>query len=200
MFGLINVAIQCFVEDTYGRPKWESVTREAGLDFREFEAMLPYPDEVTEAVLDAAEIVLRKDQATIRQDIGTYLVTHKKMETVRRMLRYGGRSFEDFLMSLDELSGRVGLSIPDLEVPQLSLQPHGDGTFCLRIDSLRPGYGDVMMGIVQGLADDYGALVLTELTHVQEHPISCEMIEIELLEASFGQDRGFNLAAGMRPQ
>jgi hypothetical protein len=200
LFGLVNVALQFFVEDTYGRPIWEEVTREAKLDFRDFEAMLPYPDAITDAVLDAMSQVLGKDQQTVLHDLGTYLVTNDNMDVVRRLLRYGGGEFEDFLISLDELSDRVRLSLPDLDMPQLTLQPHGDGSFTLKIDSDRPGYGALLMGIVQALADDYGALVLAELQTFYDDGQTRERIEIELVDIAFSQDRGLDLGAGLRRQ
>lgn len=200
MFGLVNVALQCFVEDTYGRMAWADVTREARLDFRDFEAMLPYPDAITDAVLDAMAVVLGKDQQTVLQDLGTYLVTHDNMDVVRRLLRYGGGEFEDFLISLDELSDRIRLSLPDLAVPQLNLQPHGDGSFTLKIDSDRLGYGALLMGIVQALADDYGALVLADLQTPGGEGRLREQIKIELVDIAFSHDRGLDLGAGMRRQ
>jgi len=198
MFGLINVAIQSFVEDSYGRLAWEDVIRTAGLDIRDFEAMLPYPDEVTEAVLQAASYSLQKDRSSLLQDLGTYLVTHANMDAVRRLLRYGGREFEEFLLSLDELSDRVRIAIPDLEMPQLNQKPLTSGRFLLTVSSPVHGFGAVLKGVLQGLADDYGALVLVDLSEAEQDGTYVEQLHIELLELAFGQDRGLDLAAGMR--
>ena len=54
MHGLINRGIQRFVTDSYGQERWTEVTRLAGLDFVEFEAMLIYDDAVTNRLLTAA--------------------------------------------------------------------------------------------------------------------------------------------------
>ena len=200
MFGLINVAIQSFVEDSYGRPVWENVVRTAGLDLRDFEAMLPYPDEVTEAVLGAAASIVENDRSSLLQDLGTYLVTHKNMEAVRRLLRYGGREFEEFLISLDELSDRVRIAIPDLEMPDVNQKPLCAGQFLLTVTSRAQGFGSVLKGVVQGLADDYGALILVDLEESKQEGMYVERLHVELLELAFGQDRGLDLAAGMRSQ
>ncbi|MEM9583396.1 MAG: heme NO-binding domain-containing protein [Pseudomonadota bacterium] len=198
MFGLINRAIQRFVIDSYGETKWADVVSVAGLDFREFESMLPYDDALTDAVLRAACLVLDKDHETLLEDLGTYLVTHPNMEVVRRLLRYGGRGFEDFLLSFDELNNRIKLAIPDLEMPEISLQEHGDGNYCLFAVSDREGYGAVLQGILKAVADDYGALILTDLNSGTAQGRVTEHLKVELLEAAFAEGRDFNLGGGMR--
>ncbi len=198
MFGLINRAIQKFVQDSYGDTKWGEITVLAGLDFREFESMLPYDDAMTDEVLRSAALILDKDRDALLEDLGAYLVTHPNMEVVRRLLRYGGRGFEEFLLSLDELNDRVKLAIPDLEIPQIALQAHGNGAFSLKAVSQRSGYGAVLEGIVKAVADDYGALVLTELDSEKNGDRITEHLKVELLEVSFSQGRDFKLAGGMR--
>ena len=198
MFGLINVAIQSFVEDTYGRPIWEQVARGSGLDFVDFEAMLDYDDDLTEAVLSTAGNILKKDRNSFLEDLGTFLVTNPKMERVRRLLRFGGREFEEFLMSLDELTGRVRLAIPDLEMPQIQIRGHGKGLFKIGLESEFEGFGAVLLGILQAVADDYGALVVSELTRARGEAGVAELIKLELLDISFSEDRGLDLAAGLR--
>ena len=120
------------------------------------------------------------------------------MEAVRRLLRYGGGEFEDFLLSLDELNDRVKIAIPDLEMPELSLRAHGDDSFSLYVEGDHPGYGAVWLGIVKAMADDYGALVLTKREKANGDGAVTEHISIELLEVAFSPGRSFDLAAGMR--
>ncbi len=198
MFGLINVAIQSFVEDTYGRPIWEQVARGSGLGFVDFEAMLDYDDGLTEAVLKAAGTLLKKDKNSFLEDLGTFLVTNPKMERVRRLLRFGGREFEEFLMSLDELTGRVKLAIPDLEMPKIQIRGHGGGVFKIRLESEYEVFGAVLLGILQAVADDYGSLVVSDLTRAPHDGGIAELITLELLDVSFSEDRGLDLGAGLR--
>ncbi|MEM7471906.1 MAG: heme NO-binding domain-containing protein [Pseudomonadota bacterium] len=197
MFGLINVAIQEFVQETYSRPVWEQVSRAAGLNFTEFEAMLTYDDALTDAVLESTSAILKKDRQSLLEDVGTFLVTNPIMERVRRLLRFGGREFEEFLMSLDELTGRVTLAIPDLEMPQITIRSHGNGIFKIRLECEYEGYGAVLIGILQAVADDYGALVISEMTREHSEAGVVEFINLELLEVSFSEDRGLDLSAGI---
>jgi len=194
MHGLINRAIQSFVCDTYGRARWRDVTRKADLEFTEFEAMLQYDDALTEAVLTASEQVLGVPRETVLEDIGTYLVSHPNVEALRRLLRFGGETFVEFLHSLDELPDRARLAVDDLHLPQMELQEHSYSCFSLVCTYPKPGFGHVMMGVLRTLADDYGALVFLEYRE-QSSGRGAEIVDVTLFESAFAEGRSFELGA-----
>jgi hypothetical protein len=111
MHGLINRAVECFVRDAYGDDRWAEVARAAALDFDGFEAMLSYDGAITRQVLDGITKSLGKPHDDVLEDIGTYLVSHPNTEVLRRLLRFGGVDFVDFLHSLDELPERARLAV-----------------------------------------------------------------------------------------
>jgi hypothetical protein len=195
MHGLMNRAIECFVRDTYGRRTWCAVARSAGLEDGSFEAMLTYDEAVTDAVLESAAAELRKPVDVFLEDLGTYLVSHPTTEALRRLLRFGGVSFFEFLNSLDELPGRARLAVSDLELPELELREESGGSFLLFCRYHRAGFGHVLTGILRAMADDYGALVLLEMV---EHNDDVEVISIVVLEAAFAEGRHFQLAAATK--
>lgn len=190
MHGLINRSIQRFVSDTYGTARWEDVAGQAGLEFIDFEAMLTYEQTYTPAILDAIATVLNRPREDVMEDIGTFLVTHPDFEAVRRLLRFGGVDFVDFLHSLDDLRDRVRLALPDLKLPALELHAYSDERFNLHCYTDLKGYGHVMMGILQVMADDYGALAL--LDHQEFRP-GAETISITLVSVNFAEGRSFEL-------
>ncbi|WP_299624141.1 heme NO-binding domain-containing protein [uncultured Tateyamaria sp.] len=192
MHGLINRAIQCFVTDSYGSDKWVEATRLADLDFVEFEAMLMYDDEITPRVLDAVSQVLNRPRDDVMEDIGTYLVSHPNVEALRRLLRFGGVTFVEFLHSLDDLPDRARLAVADLNLPRIELHDHGPSRFSLICNSPVAGYGHVMMGILRAMADDYGALALLDY---QGRDKRVETISISLIETEFAEGRVFDLGA-----
>ena len=122
MHGLVNRSIQCFLRDTYGAAAWAHVVREAGLGFDSFEAMLNYETAMTEAVLVAAARVLGRPRESVLEDLGTYLVSHENTQALRRLLRFGGVTFDDFLHSLEDLPERARLALTDLDLPALTLE------------------------------------------------------------------------------
>ncbi len=192
MHGLINRSIQSYVCDNYGTAVWDAVVNKAGLEFTEFEAMLTYPDALTPAVLDAAAGVLSRPRSELMEDIGTYLVTNPTFEAVRRLFRFGGVDFQDFLHSLDDLPDRARLAVSDLHLPKLELRALADGQFSLICGGDVAGFGHVMMGILRVMADDYGALALLE--HSGETG-GIETLSITLVEADFAEGRHFALGA-----
>nr|WP_136635097.1 heme NO-binding domain-containing protein [Pseudooceanicola onchidii] len=190
MHGLMMRSIQCFARDTYGQGLWAAVARRAALDVPDFEAMLTYDQRVAEEVIAALTVELGRPRASVLEDIGTYLVSDPNVERLRRLLRFAGISFEDFLQSLEDLPGRARLAVSDLILPRLTLQALPGGRYILRIDGDPPGFAHVMVGILRAMADDYGALVMLD-HHGQRDGV--DEIAITLVEAAFAEGRQFVL-------
>lgn len=191
MHGLMNRAIQCFVRDTYGSGAWRDVAARTGLGPHGFEAMLSYDDAVTWRVLDLVCARLGKPEDAVLEDLGTYLVSHPNLEALRRLLRFGGVDFVDFLHSLDELADRARLAVPDLALPPIEVEALSDERFRLRLWSPRPGFGHVLVGVMRAMADDYGALAMIE----HEGALGgSESVEVRVMLTGFAPGRGFDLA------
>ena len=191
MHGLVNRSIQCFLRDTYGNAQWHAIAAEAGVPPEGFEGMLDYEDAVTEALLAAAQVRLSKPRDALLEDLGIHLVSHPGFEPLRRLLRFGGVGFEDFLHSLDDLQGRGRLAVPDLELPRLELHEFGDGRYSVACHARHPGFVHVVAGVLRAMADDYGALVLIE---VAEADTPSARLDVELLDRRFARGRSFQLA------
>ena len=198
MHGLINRAVERFTRDTYGRETWHGIIHRLDLGVTGFEAMLTYDDAITHEVLGELALTLGKPVAAVLEDIGTYLVSHPNLEALRRLLRFGGLDFVEFLHSLDDLPGRARLAVPDLVLPELELREHARDHYSLTVGPLpdrRIAFGPVMMGLLRAMADDYGALVF--LDHKGARPEG-EIIGIRVIEAAFASGRAFDLGAHVR--
>jgi hypothetical protein len=188
MHGLVNRSIQRFLRDTYGPDLWAAVAGDAGVAPAGFEAMLTYDDALTDAVISSAAARLGKPLDTVLEDLGIFLVS---LEPLRRLLRFGGVEYADFLESIDELPGRAQLAVPDIGLPGLELLGAGPGCYTLICRHPRPGFGAVLAGVLRAMADDYGALALIDASP----PAGLgECVTIELLEARFAEGRSFRLA------
>jgi hypothetical protein len=190
MHGLINRAVQCFLRDTFGPDVWQAVARAAGFGADGFDTMALYPQAVTDALVDAATRYLDRPRDVLLEDLGTYLVSHKTVEPVRRLLRFGGADFMDFLLSVEDLQGRSRLAVPDIDVPLLTLQAAEADVFLISCHSQIAGAGHVMMGLLRAMADDYGALVL--LDHLGSRD-GAECVRVHVLEDRFAAGRRFDL-------
>jgi hypothetical protein len=194
MHGLVNRAIQRFAEDMHGADLWAAAAAEVQPGLVGFEAMLQYDDALTGAVLEALSRRTGVPVPMLLEDLGTYLVRHRSTETVRRLLRFGGATFVEFLHSLDDLADRVALALPDLRLPPLSLRDLGPGSFLLTAAPGWPGYGHVLAGLLRAMADDYGALAVVTLT--EDGPAGARL-SIRVADAAYAEGRRFDLAAGL---
>lgn len=193
MHGMILKAIERFSRDTYGDNLWNDVVCDAALDDASFEAMLLYDDDVLDEVMAQLCSRLQQNEAAVLEDVGTYLVSHAKTEGIRRLLRFGGITFEEFLLSLDELPYRVRLAVDDLVLPALSVRQVEPQQYILTLSQNRVGWGHVLIGLLQAMADDYGALVI--LSHEGCIAPEAEIIGITLIEKAFSEGRSFDLGA-----
>lgn len=196
MHGMINRAIQGFMCDAYGKEAWQEVARVADLGFTEFEAMLTYDDALTDNVINAIVDLMDNPRDQLLEDIGTYLVANPRMESLRRLLRFGGVSFVEFLHSLDDLPDRARLAVSDLDLPKMELREHNPSQYSLTLRTPHPGpktgWGHIVAGLLRAMADDYGALVFMEYKGGKQ---GVEIIDITLIEHDFSAGKHFDLGA-----
>jgi hypothetical protein len=192
MHGLFNRAVRNFLCDTFGAAVWADVAARSGIGDSGLEAMRVHDDALTEALLAAAGDRLARPRDGLLEDLGTYLVSHPRQARLRRLLRFGGVDFLDFLHSLDDLPDRARLAVRDLIELQLELTEQAEGRFALACRSGFPGLGHVAVGVLRAMADDYGALVLID--HAGEHD-GVERITIQLLDSRHAAARPFALVA-----
>ncbi len=196
MNGLINRAIACFVRDSYGVPVWEEVMARLGIDESAFEPLMPCDPGVTARLVEAVAARFSRSSADLLEDLGTYLVAQPRSEAIRRLLRFGGVDFAEFLESLEDLPDRARLAMSELDLPAISLYMQGAGVFLVemaRADGAGLRFGPVLLGMLRAMADDYGALVLLDYRGCDA---TREIIEVHLLDAAFADGRDFDLASG----
>ena len=192
MHGLIFRTVQVFLQDTYGARTWQDVVRAAALDLTEFEAMLHYDDWLLDEVLEGAASVLGKSRAAILEDVGTYLISHPNREGLRRLLRFGGEDFTEFLYSLNDLPDRARLAVSDLDLPDLELRDFGNGRFCLQVAGPYEGFSWVLMGVLRAMADDYGTLAMLDHHGMAR---ARAMIDVVIVQQEYARGRNFELGA-----
>lgn len=191
MHGLINRSLQSFLADTYGALVWQRVCRAAGIPTEGFEPLLIYDDALTDAAINAAVKMLAKPREAVLEDLGTYLVSHANTQGLRRLLRFGGVTFVDFLHSLEDLPEHGRLGLPDFDLPEMTLVEVSETSFTLQITPLFVGVGHVAVGLLRAMADDYGALVLLDHTGLRQ---GRDAISILLLDHAHSPGRSFELA------
>ncbi|MDT0682866.1 heme NO-binding domain-containing protein [Roseicyclus sp. F158] len=203
MHGLINRAIQGFAVDTAGPDAWRRVAREADIDPNQpFMPLMVRNTPVTHRLLEATSRVLEKPAPVVLEDLGTWLVAGRGTAPIRRLLRFGGETFPDFLHSLEDLPGRARLAVSGLQLPTIRLGQGRDGRYTIAIDAPHGGYGYVLCGILRALADDYGTLAL--LDPPPEEPEDGAFgagsfhLGLTLIDTTFAEARAFSLVGPER--
>lgn len=202
MFGLLLRSIQSYLRDTFGVAVWARVLRAAGQPPEGFEPMLRYDVTVLDRMLEACSAELRRPAEAMLEDVGTFLVANPAHGGVRRLLRFGGANFTDFLHSLEELPDRARLALPGLELPQIRLLEIAPGTYKLLIGCRIPALFPMVLGTLRAMADDYGALVLIDADAAPGGAGNAEtpdetaggVLTVQLLEVEHGGGRRFDLA------
>ena len=184
--------LQGYVRGTFGVRVWQTICRRAEVPVETFEPMLRYAPGLADQVAAQAAAVLGRPVETIWEDLGTYLVTSHGHEGVRRLLRFGGIGYADFLHSLVELPGRARLALPDLDLPEIRLREiHlteiAPDRFVLDCRARLRGTIRVLVGMLTAMADDFGTLCLIEAEGE-------DRIAIRILDRTHAAARPFDLA------
>lgn len=193
MHGLINRSLESFLRGTYGEEFWCNIVHDLKLGITPFEPMFCYDPELTENIVDQAADRLGKTRDALLEDFGTFLIIDKRSDRVRRLLRFGGVTFTEFLHSLEDLPGRARLAVPEIDMPEIELDELPDGQFVLSVRHPIPGFGHVILGSLRALADDYGTLALLEHDGREGET---ETISVQLLDVAYAEGRRFDLAVG----
>ncbi len=188
MDALLLRSLQSYVTDTFGAARWQLVCQRADLGVQSFEPMLRYEPGTADHVARAAAEVLGRPVETVWEDVGIHLVTHPARDGIRRLLRFGGVTFADFLHSLEELPGRARLAMPELVLPDVVLVDLGGDRYELCLKTRLGATQRVLVGLLTAMADDYGALCLIE-------PQSDDRTSIAILDWRHAAARRFDLAA-----
>lgn len=199
MHGLINRSLQSFLRDTNGDASWARAAVSAGMGTDPIEAMFATCDSVTQALIEAAARERDSPKETMLEDLGNYLVSHENAPSLRRLLRFSGETFTDFLHSLVDLPDRARLAVPDLSLPSLDVADLGGGHYLVRVAGPEPGYAAVLAGLIRAMADDYGALVFIESPLVPSGggEDGRREISVSVLDGAYAEGRAFALADAM---
>lgn len=181
---LLDRAVDEFMRATYGDMHWEE------LDMLVSEGVLAggTPGVTYSAMLKEAARRLSKPVDELFEDLGAWLA---RQEPIRRLLRFSGVDFRDFVMRLDELPGRAHMVVPELDMPELVVRQHDCSTLSVMVEGSQLNWPALLAGVLRGMADDYGALSLIVAEGNE--------ISVHISDESFAQDRGFELSEAYRP-
>lgn len=194
LHGLTFWCFESFVRFTYGAACWRASIQDMDLGFDTFRPVFRYETAFADRLLDHVARQLDKKPDALLEDFGTFLVTDQRVERVRRLLRFSGVDYTDFLLSLEDLRGRAQLAVPELDLPSIELDEIAPDEYYVTCRNCWNGTAHVLIGMLRALADDYGALVYIESRGRQG---GNEGLLIRLLEVQYSEGRSFDLSASV---
>lgn len=160
MQGLLNRSIEFFLRTTYGDHVWTEIATRAGIDPQGFLGLRSYPGDPTTRMLRAASARLEKSPSELLEDTGGCVV---RCESLRRLLRFSGSSFSDFVLALEELPGRARMILPHLTFPTINVIQREADHYRIEGENWSRGLEWLLAGALRGIADDYGVLALIDV-------------------------------------
>jgi hypothetical protein len=173
MHGLINRALKDFVLAHDGAAAWHRVTRMIDIPPEDFGLFRVTDKRRTSELIRAIALELDRPLADFCEDWGHWLIASPGHEVTRRLLRFGGKDFDEFVHSIEDLPDRAALAVPGLSLPPVEVRDHGSGHFTLEVGTRMPGTEHVLLGVLRAMADDYGCLVV--MTHLGDRGSSAMM-------------------------
>lgn len=180
MHGIINRGLQCFIRDIHGVDMWEETCEQAKLPFYNFESMLTYDDATTEDLLSSFGGLINRSRDDILEDFGTYIVSEQALTAARRLLKFGGGNYVEFLYSLNFVYDWAKLAVPDLDIPTMELVAHDARHFTLYARFQKRGFGAALLGLLRAMADDYKTLVIITHTRSILRHVDEDIFKVEL--------------------
>ena len=162
MYGLVNRAIEELVLERAGAAAWNQVRKRAGVKVAGFVSMQAYPDEFTYGLVAAASQVLGMDPAEVLRAFGRHWILFTGREGYGPLLEAAGGDLRDFLLNLDALHARLGLSMPELVPPSFDVELVGEGVLRVQYRSQRAGLAPMVIGLLEGLGELFEEPVTVE--------------------------------------
>lgn len=152
MYGLVNKAVEQMACSQFGVEAWERIKARAAIDDEVFLSMHQYSDDVTYRLVGAASAELGLSAAEILRAFGRYWTLYTATEGYGGLIKLSGSTLTEFLMNLDNLHARVGLSYPNLQPPSFQCSDVLAGSLRLHYYSARQGLAPMVIGLLEGLA------------------------------------------------
>ena len=175
MYGMVNSGIRSMVLDQYGENVWQRIVARVPNCPDEFMRMESYSDDVTYGLVAAACEELGVEARSLLHELGEYWIPYASKAGYAVLMEHGGRSLPEFLQGLDAMHSRLALTYSSGDEggrwPSFRVTDIGDASLRLHYYSKRQGLQPFVVGLLYGLAKQFGTTVEVELIEGREmHP------------------------------
>lgn len=155
MYGIVNNAIKDLVVNIGGMALWQKVVADAGVSDPSFQNATHYSDESTLKLVSCACERLNLPMDEVLFEFGRHWVTYTNHHGWSTQFTLDGGDLVACLKQLDEVHARVKDAMPDAKMPLMSIIDNGE-TYLLEYHSEREGFAPMVLGVIQGLAEQFG--------------------------------------------
>ena len=159
MFGLINRAFERFILRDYGVESWNAIRHAANIETSTFISMDVYDDEMSFRLFEVAAQHLDYSLDDLLERFGESWVDVGASAGFGPVMRLGGSNLTDFILNLDNLHTRLGLTFSALRPPsfRVELTSSADHSPCIRLHyrSDRQGLTSFVVGVLRGLGKHF---------------------------------------------
>jgi hypothetical protein len=163
-----------------GRCGWDAVRERAGVRGVEFASIRAYPDPLTYDLLSAASDILRCPTAQLLHALGRNWIPFAAQEGFGSLLETGGHDLRDFLLHLDSLHARLGLTMPGLVPPGFVVVEQPEGVLHVQYYSQREGLAPMVVGLLEGLGELFETPIQVSQVRERENAEDCDVFAVVL--------------------
>jgi len=182
MYGLVNKAVEQMARTQFGDAAWEAIRERAGLDIEVFLNMTQYDDAVTFRLVQAASEELGVPASDVLQAFGRYWILFTAQEGYGELLRVSGSTLAEFLLNLDAMHARVGLTYRNLQPPAFACTDVTPEGMLLHYRSSRVGLTHLVVGLLAGLAERFSTPTRVEVVASKEDGADHDIFRLRFLE------------------
>jgi len=178
MYGLVNSSLKDFVTLHHGEAMWHKVRARAAVQESEFVTMQTYPDEVSYALVAAAQAELGVELDAFLHGLGEHWVEFAASRGHGAMLSSAGRGLVELLQNLDAMHARIALTFPELRPPSFRVRGLTSHSLELHYYSHRPGLLPFVEGLLSGLAKRFAVAIEVRVLERREHDADHDVLQV----------------------
>ena len=180
MYGLVNKAIKELIVAKFGEEKWTEISASASAP-SDFVSMEYYEDTLTYGLVGAAARILNSTPEALLKAFGNHWILYTASEGYGPLMDLFGSDLKTCLLNLNNLHGRMGMTMPKLAPPRFVVVEKSPQIFEIEYHSTRKGLGPMVEGLFEGLAARYKTNAsVTRIDNGAEIP----RFRVEILQAA----------------
>ncbi|KAG2499523.1 hypothetical protein HYH03_002469 [Edaphochlamys debaryana] len=149
MIGWINLSVEAFICDSFGRDAWLKIIKQAHVETN-WVSSCPYSDKITYDLVITGAGILGVSVPQALEAYGSYFVNYVVKQGYLRLLRSLGSNIAEFLANLNNLHLHLTMGFPAMVAPAFRVEQVTPISLLLHYHSIRPALWPIVTGVLKG--------------------------------------------------